>query len=412
LIAEAERGETALYRALRLVVLLSGGILGAMVQLAIVPALPGMAEYFTAGGRDGTFAAQNVTTIAAPAMGLGAPLVGWLAGRLGKRRILLVSALVYALAGGAGAFASDLWTLLASRLVLGIAAAGYLTVSVSLIGDYYPVAVRDRLISWYAVIGAGGTLVILKAAGLLTGLSGWRAPFGLYLVGLPLFLLGMFTIGEVRRERVEAADRAPGVSIIGAWGIYVLITLLSISLFTLTIQGPFLMTKEGIADPVVQANILLLYMIGSVVGAYVFRFIGPALGFHLVLAVTWGMLALGNIGFASTLNVYLLAAFAAAVGVGGGLMQPLTQTAILNMVASVASARAIGIAIGCIFLGQFLHPLVLAPLRIIFGLHAAFLWMGGASLIAALLALLQRLKENRSTAPHAVQLSQPGARSG
>jgi MFS family permease len=388
--------ESAVYRALRLVVLLAGGILGAMVQLAIAPALPGMAAYFTAGGQDGTFVAQNVTTIAAPAMALGAPLVGWLAGRLGKRRVLLASAIAYALAGGAGLFASDLWILLTSRLVLGVAAAGYLAVSVALIGDYYPIATRDRLIGWYAVIGAGGTLVVLKAAGLMTQIIGWHAPFGLYLLGFPLFLLGLFTLPKIRRVPIEATGAVPRDSIIGAWGIYVLITLISISLFVVSIQGTFLMTEEGIVDPAIQANILLLYMIGSVAGAYLFRFIRPALGFRLVLALTWGVLALGNIGFASTLNVYLLAAFAALVGMGGGLMQPLTQTAVLNLVPPAANARAMGVAIGCIFLGQFLHPFILTPLRLAVGLHEAFLWVGSASLVAAMLALFWRLSETRN----------------
>jgi hypothetical protein len=42
---------------------------------------------------------------------------------------------------------------------------------------------------------------------------------------------------------------------------------------------------------------------------------------------------------------------------------------------------------GCLFIGQFLHPLALTPLRVAFGLQVAFLWMGGASAFAAALAV-------------------------
>lgn len=393
MVAVSENSESVFFRALRLLVLLAGPILAGMVQLAILPALPGMGTYFTSLGQDGTFVAQNVTTIAAPAMALGAPLIGWLAGQFGKRRVLLTSMLVYGLAGLAGAYAPDLYTLLASRLLLGIAAAGYVTISVSLIGDYYAgEGARDRLLGWFAIVGGGGSLVVLEAAGLLTKIGGWHAPFALYAVAFPLFLLGLFVITDVRRVAISDVSGAAPDSIWGAWGIYVLITLISISMYAVTIQGTFLMNEEGITDSVVQSNVLLLSTAGSMVGAYLFRFVRPSFGFHLTLALTWGVLALGNIGFASTLNVYLLAAFAAAVGMGSGLMQPLTQTTVLNMVSPAASARAMGVALGCIFAGQFIHPFVVNPLRTAFGLHSAFLYLGGASLVAAILAALWRLK--------------------
>ena len=393
MVAMSESSESALFRALRLLVLLAAPVLAGMVQLAILPALPGMAAYFTGQGQDGMFVAQNVTTIAAPAMALGAPLIGWLAGLFGKRRVLLTSMLVYGLAGLAGAYAPDLYTLLASRLILGVASAGYVTVSVSLIGDYYRgEGSRDRLLGWYAIVGGGGSVVVLEAAGILTKTGGWHAPFALYAVALPLFLLGLFVVNDVRRGAAGDAFGAATDSIWGAWRIYALIILISISMYAVTIQGTFLMNEEGITDSVIQSNVLLLSTVGSMVGAYLFRFIRPSFGFHLTLALTWGVLALGNIGFASTPNIYLLGAFSAAVGMGSGLMQPLTQTSVLNMVSGAASARAMGLAVGCIFAGQFIHPFIVNPLRTALGLHSAFICLGGASLAAAVLAGLWRLK--------------------
>src|SRR6185369_9348695 len=129
-----------------------------------------------------------------------APLIGWLAGRFGKRLVLLTSLVVYGLAGIAGAYAPDLVTLLGSRLLLGAAAAGYVTVSVSLIGDYYVgEGVRDRLLGWFAVVGGGGSLAVLTAAGSLTKIGGWHAPFALYAIAFPLFLIGLFVITNVNR---------------------------------------------------------------------------------------------------------------------------------------------------------------------------------------------------------------------
>jgi MFS family permease len=381
-----------------MVVLLGGAILAGMVQLAILPALPAMGAYFSDGGHDGTLIAQNVTTISALAMAFGGPLVGWLSDRVGKRRVLLVSSLVFGLAGAAGAYAPDLWTLLASRLLLGIAAAGYVTIGVSLIGDYYPNPItRDRLIGWFTVVGGAGSLAVLAGAGWMTKTGGWHAPFAMYLSGLPLFLIALFTITDVPVAAADPAAQSSG-SIRGALGIYALIILISISMYTVTIQGTFLMNAEGITDPTVQANVMLLTSIGTVIGAYAFRYVRPAFGFSLTLALTWTLMALGNAGFASTLNVYLLAACAGLIGIGSGFTTPLMTTAVLSAVPPSASARGVGMAMGCLFLGQFLHPPALTPFRAAFGLHGAFLWMGGLSLIAAAVAVLARLRSGKQAA--------------
>ena len=60
------------------VLLLSGGALEAMVQLAILPSLTQMAAHFSnqGGVLDSATIAQLVLTVAAPTMALGAPVAG------------------------------------------------------------------------------------------------------------------------------------------------------------------------------------------------------------------------------------------------------------------------------------------------------------------------------------------------
>ena len=290
----------------------------------------------------------------------------------------------------------DLYSLLASRLLLGMASAGFVTMAVSLIGDYYEGdAARDRLLGWFAIVGGGGSLIVLEAAGVLTKLDGWKAPFALYGVALALFVLALFFIKDVRRAPVMPSAGAVSDSIWGAWYIYALIILISISMYAVTIQGTYVMNEEGITDSVVQSNVILFSTVGSRVGAYLFRFVRPGLGFYLTLALTWVVLAFGNIGFVSSLNVYVLGLSSALVGAGSGLMQPLTQTAVLRIVSPAAVPKAMGMALGCIFAGQFIHPFVVTPIRAAFGLHNAFLFLGAASLLAAVIAALWRFVRPR-----------------
>jgi hypothetical protein len=202
--------------------------------------------------------------------------------------------------------------------------------------------------------------------------------------------MAIFLINTVNRAPTAQTAGMTSDSIWGAWYIYALIILISISMYAVTIQGTYVMNGEGITDTEVQSNVILFSTIGSMAGAYLFRFVRPGLGFYLTLALTWLVLALGNIGFVSTLNVYLLAACAALVGVGSGLMQPLTQTRVLSIVSPAAVPKAMGMALGCIFAGQFIHPFVVNPIRTAFGLQNAFLFLGVASLAAAVIAALWR----------------------
>jgi MFS family permease len=175
------------------------------------------------GHRRRADAAQNVMTISALAMAFGAPLIGWLAGRFGKRPTLLVSLLVYGLAGLAGAYAPDFYGLLASRLLLGIASAGYVTVGVA---DRRLLCrsegVRDRLLGWFAIVGGGGSLAVLYVAG-VTG-EGRRLACTVralcHVAHGPAGSIAPFVITTVRQDlRPDGRQRtASSDSIWGAWG--------------------------------------------------------------------------------------------------------------------------------------------------------------------------------------------------
>src|SRR5208337_2211957 len=162
----------------------------------------------------------------------------------------------------------------------------------------------------------------------------------------------------------------------------------AIVMYMVTIQGPFLLKADGITSPSSVSLIILMTTIGSMLGAFLFGFIRPKLEFLGVLALTWATFGVGLIGFALTTDVALLALFAGFTGLGAGFMQPLTQSAVLNAVPHEASARAIGLAIGCIFLGQFLHPFVMLPLRQAVGTQGMFIWVGVAALAAMALTML------------------------
>jgi len=370
-------------------VLLSGGALAGMAQMAIVPALPQLGTHFADGG-DGTFIAQQVMTVAGPAIAVGGPLLGWLSGFIGKRNVLLITSLVYAIAGIAGAYAPDFWTLIFSRILLGLACGGMTAAGMGLLADYYSGPRRDRLIGWVSVIGGGGTLISLLAAGALVENIGWRASFGLYLVGLLMFLVAMPAVPRIPAG--GAVAHGGGGSVLPAAGYLVMLVILSIVLNMIAVQGVFLLHEEGYTSPTVQAIVLDVMTVGTMIGAYAFGHLRPRLSYASMLALTWALLGLGMMGFALAQGIVAISLFAFIAGLGAGLVTPSHQSAVLGVVQPSANAKAMGFALGAIFVGLMINPFIVKPLREAMGFQSAFAAIGAAALVGCAAALLWRIR--------------------
>ena len=76
----------------------------------------------------------------------------------------------------------------------------------------------------------------------------------------------------------------------------------------------------------------------------------------------------------------------ALIGIGAGLVEPNTGAAILRRTPQSLHARAMGLLIAALYGGQFLNPLLFAPLRQLFGVSGAFM-AAGAGLIAVALVV-------------------------
>ena len=117
---------------------------------------------------------------------LFSPVAGWLADRFGRRNLLLASMVVYALVGIAPAFLKDLYAIIAARVGVGICESIVITVSTTLIGDYFKGRTRDRWMASQTAVASLSALGIIYLGGQLGAEFGWRGPFYLYIYSLVL----------------------------------------------------------------------------------------------------------------------------------------------------------------------------------------------------------------------------------
>jgi len=148
----------------------------------ISPALPAMSEAF-ADVPNSEFLVKLTLTMPALFIALGALFAGLLLDHWGRKPVLIVSLILFGLAGTAGFFLDSLPAILASRAVLGLAVAGIMSGFTTLILDYFRGSELDKFLGFQgAFIGLGG-MVFIFSAGLLAEI-GWQYPFLLHLSAL------------------------------------------------------------------------------------------------------------------------------------------------------------------------------------------------------------------------------------
>lgn len=177
--------------------LLAVSSLTVMAGATISPSLPAIQAHF-ADVPAVAVLARLVLTLPALFIALGAPLAGVLVDRWGRKPLLVVCVLLYAVAGVSGVYLDALTPILIGRALLGLAVAGIMTASVTLVADYFEGDQRTSFLGLQAGFMAFGGFIFLTAGGFLAGIS-WRGPFFIYLFALVLLPGVLWSLYEPQR---------------------------------------------------------------------------------------------------------------------------------------------------------------------------------------------------------------------
>ncbi len=91
-------------------------------------------------------------SIPALCIALGAPLAGWMADKVGRRKLLIWAIGLYSVCGVLPLFITTYPPLLLSRIGVGLCEAIIITCSTTLIGDYFSGAQRDKWLGSQAAL--------------------------------------------------------------------------------------------------------------------------------------------------------------------------------------------------------------------------------------------------------------------
>jgi MFS family permease len=125
-----------------------------------------------------------ITVFTLPGMFL-TPVLGVLADRFGRKKVLVPSLLIFAVFGGACGFVSDFELLLIFRFVQGMGAAALGALNITILSDIFSGRERITALGYNAGVLSLGTSAYPAVGGALAML-GWHFPFFLPFLVLPL----------------------------------------------------------------------------------------------------------------------------------------------------------------------------------------------------------------------------------
>jgi ACDE family multidrug resistance protein len=381
----------------KLLVLLLAGSLTSMAGGVVAPILPEMVQqlHFDPG------LGANLVSLHCLTIALFSLPLGILADRVGRLQVLVPSLILYALVGMAGAFMQTIEPLLVTRGLLGAASGGIAAASLGLLASWYEGEARSQAMG-YATSTLTLTGIAFPLLGGWVGSYQWQYAFYLYGLGLPLALLAALHLREkpVTKSREKAvADRATKRNakdsaskrrtvLVHPYTLRLLlcISLASVAMYAVVIYAPLYLKQTIGAGSVVNGIVLASRAIGAAtISAFGAKWLEKTLGAARSIALGCGLMAvtLTTIPLLHQLSWILLTAV--FFGVGFGIVLPTLYGTLANLAPAEQKSSVLAMGTGVGFLGQFLSPILLAPVLGYGGLEGVFYAAALISLVTGLL---------------------------
>ncbi|MGF9763510.1 MFS transporter [Microvirga sp. 0TCS3.31] len=319
--------------------------------------------------------------------GFSQPFLGPTGDAFGKALVVKVAVASLALCLLASALAPDLTVLFITRALGGIAAGGIMPVCMAMIGDSFPLAVRQVAMSRYIGATLIGQIVGVSIGGMIAEWIGWRGVFGCAAV-LTVIAAGaaMIMLPKSNRQRAappsiaEAVDRYRMVlRNPRSFVCFAIVFLEGLAIYGIMPYIGELLRSRG-AGGLREAG----FVIGGLgIGGLLYAFVVPLIlrfakrPAMMVAGGSIAAMALATVG----LDVSWATQMASMVGLGFGffLLHNSVQTEVTELAPS-ARASAFSLHAFSFFMGQAIGPIAYGAALPILG--ATTSCVGGAVILA------------------------------
>ncbi|WP_414564775.1 MULTISPECIES: MFS transporter [unclassified Anabaena] len=370
------------------ITLLITSTLTVMSGATIAPSLPAMRAYFS-DMMNADYWVRLILTIPALFIVIGAPLAGLIVDRFGRKSLLVISVLIYGLAGSSGFILSSLGQILIGRALLGLTVAGIMTSTTTLIADYYVGQARAKYMGLQAAFMNLGGVLFLSSGGFLADIN-WRMPFLIYLLALLILPLVVFVLYEPTRIDTTTSDirqQATRVPIKLLILIYGSALVSQIVFYLIIVQLPFYLQSLANTSASQSGLAIAFTTLFSGLTAIAYGKVKAHLNFTAILTLSFALFGIGYIAI-GVVSTYTQAFIGLAIaGMGLGLVMPNFTVWLSALVPDAIRGRALGGLTTFFFLGQFLSPIISQPLSQKLGFNNTYSLTGAFMFLVAVILL-------------------------
>jgi len=330
----------------------------------IIPILPFYIDQMGAGG---TELGLLVASYAVMRLVCG-PVWGSISDRIGRKPVLLIGILGYAVTMVWFGLATKLWMLFAARILSGVLSSATAPTTMAYIGDSTPGEARGGGMGLLGAAGGVGTILGPALGGLLGGES-LAVPFfiaaGLSLLSLllaALFLpesLSAVAQGENRKKDKVIDLRLWGRSIISPLGMLFLLTFIStcgLMIFA-NVFGLYALERFSYGTEEVGIILMVLGLVSALVQGLLAGPLTRRWGERMVIRVGLFATALGLLLMLLAGDFFTILLTTAFFGLATAIQVP-ALTSLTSQKATIPQGIAMGLSNAFVSLGRIVGPLI------------------------------------------------------
>jgi len=360
---------------------------GIMGNTLLAPAIPDILDEFGVGDAG---AGLLIAATSFPGIFM-APVMGVLADRLGRRRVLVPCLATFGVFGTAAALAPSFAWLVAARFGMGIGAAGLINLAVVLIGDHWGPLDRTRLIGRNAAFLTVCLAVMPPIGGVLTDIGSWRLALAPYSLAVLTAWVAWRMLPPDRPDATASLRdqlggigdvvRQPAVLTILVGGAASFVMIFGVFLSTLPIH----LENEFGYGASMRGLFLALPAIPSTLVAFNLQRVRERVSARVLLVVCSLAFATGFALIGASQAVALIVLGCVIYGLGEGALIPTLQDQAVELSPPEHRGAVVAVYVGAARLGQTVGPLGAAAL---FGATSTYLAVRVGVALALALAVL------------------------
>ncbi|WP_348255062.1 MFS transporter [Leptolyngbya sp. ST-U4] len=383
----------------QLLVLLLAGCLTTMTGSVIFPVLPEMVQQLALDPQwAGTLASIHALTSA-----LCTPILGVVADRLGKLKVMVPCLILYAIFGLSTAFLTTMPLLLTSRGLLGAASGGVAAATIGILGGMYEGETRSRILG-YATSAMTTAAIFFPLLGGWVGGIQWQFAFYLYGLGIPLAVIAALVLRENASPAVSMIQTSQNQQLSqlirnrSILTVYLFIWAAGLMMYAVVVYTPLYLKQAIGATPEINGIVLAVRLVGAaLISAFGASRISQRIGPSRAVAFGFSLMAMAIVTIPFLTELYLIIPTAMLFGAGFGIITPNLYDVLAGLAPLEVRTTVLAIGTGFNSLGQFISPVILGSVWKYAGLPPVFYVAGAIAAIASGLSLTVVMQPNRAS---------------